>query len=278
MSVTKKARYSATTDLLGQLVPGNPPTDGRPRFPLQRLRRLDQGLLDGGHPAANLRGSVRWQDRVDVRHQPGEVVRECRVPAPIATGDLYQATEVDEVTGPSTDLMLEQQRLRIDDVFGVDLDDLQLGQQQVSRRQGLRMQLEAIVELERVTHAESPDENIDLALVALVIEEQAAVAVQVIEAPVGNIAEVLQQTLESPVLPLLHHDIDVAVPPLECRWEWTVPVHAHGGATQQAHQDLRLRRSLEKTSRFGFDIREWCLFLDHSGHLIPQAGRPRVAR
>ena len=128
--------------------------------------------------------------------------------------------------------MPEQQRLRIDDVLGVDLHHLQLGQQQVGRRERLWMHLKAIVELERMTHAEGPNEDVDLARVALVIEEETAVAMQVVEAPVGDVTELAEQALESPVLALLDHDVDITVASIEDRRARTVPVHAHRRAAQ----------------------------------------------
>src|SRR5205807_10409656 len=98
------------------------------------------------------------------------------------------------------------------------------------------MQLQAIVELERMAHAEGPNEDVDLTPIALVIEEEATVAMQVVEAPIRDIADLFEQTLESPVLALLHDDVDIAVAALECRRARTVPVHANGRATQQPNQ------------------------------------------
>src|SRR2546427_9194118 len=102
------------------------------------------------------------------------------------------------------------------------------------------MELQAAVEVERVTHAEGADEDVDLARVALVIEEEAAVAVQVVEAAVGHVAEVLEQALESPILSFLDDDVDVAVPPLECGWKGNMAVHTHRGAAEQPHQHVRV--------------------------------------
>src|SRR5467141_1195761 len=107
------------------------------------------------------------------------------------------------------------------------------------------MQLQAAVEVERVTHAEGADEDVDLARVALVVEEEAAVAVQVVEAAVGHVAKVLEQALESPILSFLDDDVDVAVTARKCGWKANMPMHAHGSAAEQPHQHVRLCRSLE---------------------------------
>src|SRR2546422_10666172 len=107
------------------------------------------------------------------------------------------------------------------------------------------MELQAAVEVERVTHAKGPDEDADLARVALVVEEEAAVAVQVVEAAVRHVAEVLEQALESAILSFLDHDVDVAVTALEGWWKGNMAVHAHGGAAEQPHQHVRLCRSLQ---------------------------------
>src|SRR5256712_2305771 len=115
----------------------------------------------------------------------------------------------------------------MDHVLRVNPHHLQLGQQQVSGRERLWMHLKPIVELERVTHAEGPDEDVELPRVALVIEEETAVAMQVVEAPVGNVTELAEQPLESPVLALLDHDVDIAVASIQSRLARTVPVHAH---------------------------------------------------
>src|SRR5256712_7516877 len=107
------------------------------------------------------------------------------------------------------------------------------------------MQLQPAVEVERVTHAEGADEDVDLARVALVVEEEAAVAVQVVEAAVGHVAEVLEEALESPILSFLDDDVDVAVAALECGWKRDMPVHANGGAAEQSDQHVRSCRPLQ---------------------------------
>src|SRR5467141_2735827 len=107
------------------------------------------------------------------------------------------------------------------------------------------MQLQAAVEVERVTHAEGADEVFDLARGALVVEEEAAVAVQVVEAAVGHVAEVLEEALESPILSCLDHDVDVAVTALECGGKGNMAVHANGGTAEQPHQHVGLCRSLQ---------------------------------
>src|SRR2546428_13687279 len=101
------------------------------------------------------------------------------------------------------------------------------------------MEVQAAVEVERVTHTKGADEDVDLARVALVVEEEAAVAVQVVEAAVGHVAEVLEQALESPILSFIDHDVDIAVTALEGRWKGNMAVHAHRGAAEQTHQHGR---------------------------------------
>ena len=99
---------------------------------------------------------------------------------------------------------------------------------------------------------------------------------QVVEAPVGDIAEVFEEALQGTILPLLDHEVDVAVSALKCRWKRAVPVHAHGRATQQPHQDMIFGRAPEQAGRLGFDVGEWSRVFDHSGHLNAHAGWPRV--
>src|ERR1700693_1789752 len=118
------------------------------------------------------------------------------------------------------------------------------------------MQTQPIIELERVTHAEGADEDVDLALVALVIEEQAAVTVEVVEAAVRDVAEILEQMPQSPILALLDDKVDVAVAPLERRRPRTMPVHANGGAAQESHQHVRLGGSLQQADGLRLDVGE----------------------
>ena len=197
----------------------------------------------------------------------------------IAAGHLGQAIEVDDVAlALVADLMIENEGEGVDDVLGVDLHDLQLRQQQVGRRERLRVELKAIVELEGVTHAEPADEDIELPPIALVVEEQAAIAMQVVEAAIGHVPELGQEPLEPAVLAFLDHDVDIAVPSVQRRRTRAVPVEPDGGSTQQPHQDLRLACLVEQASRFGFDVGKGRLVLDHGCAFFYHAGVPRVSR
>src|SRR6202022_4692205 len=107
------------------------------------------------------------------------------------------------------------------------------------------MQLQAIVEVERVTHAEGADKDVELARVALVVKEEAAVAVQVVEIPVRDIAKVFEEMFEPSILPFLDDDVDVAVAALECGRKGRVAVHADGRAAKQPYQQLRSGGALQ---------------------------------
>src|ERR1700730_8001683 len=140
------------------------------------------------------------------------------------------------------------------------------------------MHPQPVVEVERVTHAEGADKDVELARVALVVKEEAAIAVQVVEIPVRDIAKIFEETFEPSVLTFLHDHIDIAVAALECGWKWRVAMHADGRAAEQPNQQLRSGRALQQASRLRLDVGKRASVVDHSGHLNAQAGSPRVAR
>jgi hypothetical protein len=81
-----------------------------------------------------------------------------------------------------------QQSDRVEQVFAVDLHDLQLGEQHISGSQCLLCQLKAVVEAEFMAHLESANEDVQLAAVGLVVVEQAARTVQAVEAAICRVA------------------------------------------------------------------------------------------
>src|SRR5205807_9575653 len=111
----------------------------------------------------------------------GQVVAQRRVPAPVGAGDRAQPVQRELVPAgflTTAEVMVAQQLGRVDQVLGVDLDDLQLGQQQVGDAQRVRQQGEPAGQVQRVAHGERADEYVELPSVHGVVEEQPPVAAQ----------------------------------------------------------------------------------------------------
>ena len=92
------------------------------------------------------------------------------------------------VTG--VEVVVAKQLREIVRVLRVQLDDLQLREQQVGRRDRRRVECEAVAELDPVAHLERLDEHVELALGP--VEDQAALAVQRVEARLRRVPALLE--------------------------------------------------------------------------------------
>jgi hypothetical protein len=132
-----------------------------------------------------------------------------------------------------------QERRRVLEVALVDLHHLQLGQQQVGQRERARLERHAVGELERVAQHHAVDEDVELALVAGVPEQQALAPVQRVELPVGLVAQLLQGLRQRPDARVHRGQVEVLVVARQRR--------PGGGRAAQldAEPSHRARRDLE---------------------------------
>jgi hypothetical protein len=86
-----------------------------------------------------------------------------------------------------------QQRVQIAAVLLVELDDLKLGQCELGERDRRGLEREPLVERKVVAHLELVDEDVDLAAVRIVVEEQAPGSLEPVECGVGAVSALLEE-------------------------------------------------------------------------------------
>ena len=167
--------------------------------------------------------------------------------------------------------MVEQQGRCIDEVFHVDLKDLQLAEQQVRRGQGRPIVSQAVGQFDDVTHLHPVDEDVDLAPVHPVEVEQALISIEGIEAAVALVAERLEALLDR--LPLFGggDEIEIAVFALQRRLPGTRAVEVDRRAAHQLDPDPGLGGGGRDPLRLGDDIRDG----DRLRGQLTAPGRPR---
>src|SRR5438067_3645922 len=206
----RSLRLVGRARLLRQLIPADAVPDLRPQPPLERLRlvvdrlpelveaRVDQVAVD--------------VELVEHRAQPFSVHLQRPVEAPVGGRDAGDVSRLDGVILPvELDRMVEDQGDDVDEVFAVDLVDLQLAQQQVGGADRGVLVLQASAEVDLVRHPENIDEHVDLAAVVRVVEVEASLAVHQVEAFVGLVAELAKQLQHRLAVSLRHRVVEVAV-------------------------------------------------------------------
>ena len=108
-----------------------------------------------------------------------------------------------------------QQGHDVDEVLLVDLHDLHLGEEEVGRRQAGVRRVQAVAQVDDMTHAELVQEDVHLTAVPGVPEAQAPLSLQRVEGNVGRIAQVFQQPLDGDALPREADKIQIPVLPAQ---------------------------------------------------------------
>ncbi len=84
-------------------------------------------------------------------------------------------------------------RVGVGAILGVERDDLQLRHEQIGQGHRERIAIEVLADGQDVAHLEGVDEDVELAAVVLVVEEQPARAVHRVERAVGDVALRLEE-------------------------------------------------------------------------------------
>jgi hypothetical protein len=164
-----------------------------------------------------------------------------------------------------------EQQDGVADVLLVELDDLELGEQQLRQRYRRGVELEALGERDLVAHAEGADEDVDLPAVVVVEEQRALARVHRVERDVRVVARVAQQLVEPARITLGDGEVEVLVLAIERRRHLRGP-QADGHPAQEAQVDSGLRGEPEKALALGDDV------LEDRGHRPPRPARTRLLR
>jgi hypothetical protein len=164
--------------------------------------------------------------------------------------------------------VIRQQGQHVGQVLGVDLDDLELGQEQVSRRDRQAGGGQVAIQIEGVAHPEGTDEGIDLTAVERVVMEESAVAVEGVETGVGLVAGRLEDTAERLAGRARDDVVEVAVGAAERQRDRAVGVEGDARPAEQPGGDVGITR----------DGREAARFIEDVGEGTAHAGVPLVSR
>ena len=109
-------------------------------------------------------------------------------PPPVGSAQFVDSVDVDAgvVRG---EVVIGEQGDGVLVVLLVRLDDLELGQEEIGRREGLIEDCHALTEVERVAHLDAVEEHIGLALVDGIKEEEPVLSVEDVELLLGLISE-----------------------------------------------------------------------------------------
>src|SRR5207248_6832614 len=102
------------------------------------------------------------------RSQLGDVQLDGPAEAPVLAGEPGDVARVDRIVIALRDRVVEQQGSDVDEVFAVDLVDLQLAEQEVRRAGARALVAEAPAKIDDVGHLEDVHEDVDLAPVVAV--------------------------------------------------------------------------------------------------------------
>src|SRR5215211_8328180 len=105
--------------------------------------------------------------------------------------------------------MIVQEGKGVADVLLVELDDLELGKQELRERDGERLHGHTVAEGNLLAHPELTDKHVDLPVVLLVEVQEPLPAVERVEARLGNVSEGLEEPLHLGGFALLCDPIEV---------------------------------------------------------------------
>jgi hypothetical protein len=126
----------------------------------------------------------------------------------------------------------------VTNVLLVQLRDLELRQKELREGQRSGLELETLVEGNPMRHPKLANEDVDLALVLVVEEEESFVTVQGVEGDVRLVALVAQESRGEGRTPAYGHEIEVAVLARERRRQ------AAGGAEANGHSPEEPKRNI----------------------------------
>ena len=172
-------------DFLGELVPAYFVADQCTCFERQRLggsRDTRQQCVDFGFDRVCLGGMVGER----ILATALEVHRECAPQPPICPTQRGDACTCRLLCGGCAYLHGPEQRTAVIRVFGIEFENLQLGQQEF--RNGDGIWVSTYGQGDAVTHRKAADKNVDLAFGAWVVEQQSGVAIEEVEFSVGDVA------------------------------------------------------------------------------------------
>ena len=173
--------------------------------------------------------------------------------APFARAHARDVRRV-ELAGGGAALVVEQERQPVDEILLLRVDDLELGQEQVRRRQRQRLEPEAVAKVEGVAHLEMVEQDIDRGLAGVGAEHQAAMAVDGVEAPLGDEAELLEDAGDAVALRCETHEIQIAVGPGKRRGQGRRAAQPDGHAAEHPERHARLRGRSHDAARVGEDV------------------------
>jgi hypothetical protein len=94
------------------------------------------------------------------------------------------------------------------EVLPIGLHDLQFEQEEVGERESAGVELESVVDLDRVAHFDTVEEHVDLSFVERIPEEQTAHAVNGVERLVRGVAKCLEESRGFAPLPGAADEVD----------------------------------------------------------------------
>jgi hypothetical protein len=130
--------------------------------------------------------------------------------------------------------MLAEQQGGVLRVLGVQLDDLELGEQEVARGQRRRVERQPPFELEPVAHLERAHEHVELA--GGPVEDHAAIAVQRVEARLRLVPGGRQRRGDRARLRARDERVEVGDLAVRRAAERALAVQHDPGAAEQAHR------------------------------------------
>src|SRR5205085_10050789 len=130
--------------------------------------------------AVNLFAKPRDQQFVDrARCEYGRTPLEVQLrgspETPIRSASFGDVAAVDLLMIVVADVAVEEQLKDVALIFGVELNDLQLHEQQLSPREGVRQDVEAKANRHPVAHRKLADKHIDLSAVGVVVVQETPV-------------------------------------------------------------------------------------------------------
>ncbi len=162
--------------------------------------------------------------------------------APIVCGRVKDARQRD-IAVVFGDVMVDKQRQHVADVLVVDADNLELGHQQVGKRDREAVSRDALAQIEFVGHREAVEQDVDRPSAGGVMEIQSGGAVQRVEHPIGFVPLLFHEGGDQLAVSAPADEVSVAVIAAQ-RWDPRAGARApdRDTAEQPQRQLLRVRR------------------------------------